>query len=234
MHTGGTGRQLAGYGNRSLPKGAYQQGTPAQIAGIVESVVRRHGVDFVAVVDENTNLRLIVQAMREVRRRGIRITFSTRNRLESVLLDEEFCRELAELGCVLMSVGYETNAQRLLDLMDKGVVSADYQRIIDNVTGAGINLRLSVMGGLFDETEDEAKASREFLRANETKIGIDVLQLMVAEPGTLFASDAGRYGIALDRTGALGANPELNYLGGRHGYPLTAPDGPAAPRPCNG
>ncbi|MCC2279048.1 radical SAM protein [Streptomyces sp. ET3-23] len=214
------------YGNRSLPKGAYQQGTPAQIADSVESVVRRHGVDFVAVVDENTNLRLIVQAMREVRRRGIRVTFSTRNRLESVLLDEEFCRELSALGCVLMSVGYETNAQRLLDLMDKGVVSADYQRIIDNITGAGINLRFSVMGGLFDETDDEAKASREFLRANETKIGIDVLQLMVAEPGTLLAADAARYGITLDRTGALDANPELNYLGGRHGYPLTAPDGP--------
>ncbi|MCX5383746.1 radical SAM protein [Streptomyces sp. NBC_00083] len=215
------------YGNRSLPQGAYQQGTPAQIADAVEHTVRTHGVDFVAVVDENTNLRLVTQAMREVRRRGVRVTFSTRNRLESVLLDPEFCRELASLGCVLMSVGYETNAQRLLDRMDKGVRAADYQTIIDNVVGAGINLRLSVMGGLFDETAAEAEESRRFLHSNEDKIGIDVLQLMVAEPGTLLAGDAEGYGVALDRTGPLAANPELNYLGGRHGYPLTVPAGPA-------
>ncbi|MEY9840066.1 radical SAM protein [Streptacidiphilus sp. EB103A] len=214
------------YGNRSLPQGAYQQGTPMQIADAVEATVLRHGVDFVAVVDENTNLRLIVQAMREVRRRGIRITFSTRNRLESVLLDADFCRELAELGCILMSVGYETNAQRLLDRMDKGVYADDYQAIIDNVVGAGINLRLSIMGGLFDETQAEADASRLFLKQNEAKIGIDVLQLMVAEPGTLLTSEAERYGIDIDRSGALTGNRELNYLGGRHGYPLAITDGP--------
>ncbi|MFI6153825.1 B12-binding domain-containing radical SAM protein [Kitasatospora sp. NPDC051170] len=214
------------YGNRSLPQGSYQQGTPEQIADVVESVVRQQGVDFVAVVDENTNLRLVVKAMREVRRRGLRITFSTRNRLESVLLDAEFCRELSELGCVLMSVGYETNSQRLLDRMDKGVKSADYQTIIDNVVGAGINLRLSVMGGLFDESTAEAEASREFLRENESKIGIDVLQLMVAEPGTLLTADADRYGVTLDRSGPLSSNPELNYLGGRHGHPMTVSEGP--------
>jgi radical SAM superfamily enzyme YgiQ (UPF0313 family) len=213
------------YGNRSLPQGAYQQGTPKQIADAVENTVRRHGVDFVAVVDENTNLRLITQAMREVRRRGIQVTFSTRNRLEAVLLDADFCRELAELGCVLMSVGYETSSQRLLDRMDKGVNSHDYQTIIDNVVGSGINLRLSVMGGLFDETQAEAAASRQFLRDNETRIGIDVLQLMVAEPGTLLSADPGRYGIDLDGTGTLTANPELNYLGGRHGRPLTVAGG---------
>ncbi|WP_438290483.1 B12-binding domain-containing radical SAM protein [Streptomyces sp. HUAS TT7] len=214
------------YGNRSLPQGAYQQGTPGQIADAVEHTVRTHGVDFVAIVDENTNLRLVTQAMREVRRRGVRVTFSTRNRLESVLLDPGFCRELASLGCVLMSVGYETNAQRLLDRMDKGVRAADYQTIIDNVVGAGINLRLSVMGGLFDETEAEAAESRRFLGSNEDKIGIDVLQLMVAEPGTLLANNAEEYGVRLDRTGALAGNPELNYLGGRHGYPLSVPGGP--------
>ncbi|WP_405986854.1 B12-binding domain-containing radical SAM protein [Streptomyces sp. NBC_00872] len=213
------------YGNRSLPKGAYQQGTPKQIADAVEATVVRHGVDFVAVVDENTNLRLIAQAMREVRRRGLRVTFSTRNRLESVLLDEDFCQELADLGCVLMSVGYETRTQRLLDRMDKGVISDDYQTIVDNVVGAGINLRLSVMGGLFDETQAEAEASRTFLQDNETRIGIDVLQLMVAEPGTLLSAEPGRYGVALDRSGPLTANPELNYLGGRHGLPMTAPGG---------
>ncbi|MFD7341159.1 B12-binding domain-containing radical SAM protein [Streptomyces violascens] len=214
------------YGNRSLPQGAYQQGTPGQIADAVEHTVREHGADFVAIVDENTNLRLVTQAMREVRRRGVRVTFSTRNRLESVLLDPGFCRELAALGCVLMSVGYETNAQRLLDRMDKGVRAADYQAIIDNVVGAGINLRLSVMGGLFDETAAEAEESRRFLRSNEDKIGIDVLQLMVAEPGTLLANNAEGHGVELDRRGPLAANPELNYLGGRHGYPLSVPGGP--------
>lgn len=214
------------YGNRSLAPGAYQQGTPRQIADAVQAVVRDTGTRFVAVSDENTNLRLILKAMREVRERGVTVRFGVRTRLDASLADPAFCRGLAEAGCTLMSAGYEGVSQRLLDRLDRGVRGADYQRIVDNLAAAGIVLRLSVMGRVLDETPAEFEASMRFLAANEERIGIDALELMVTEPGTRLARHPEGFGLSLDTSGALDGNAELSYLSGRVGYPLAVDGGP--------
>jgi anaerobic magnesium-protoporphyrin IX monomethyl ester cyclase len=215
------------YGNRSLVPGSYQQGTVTQIADAVESVVRSTGAQFLGVVDENTNLRLIIRAMREVRTRGIRIRFSVRSRLEPSLADPAFCHRLAEAGCAILAAGYEGTSQRLLDRLDRGVRAADYQRIIDNLAAAGIVLRLSVMGYPLDETPEEFEASMRFLVDNERWIGIDALELMVAEPGSRLTQNPGEFGISLDTGGRLMGNPEFSYLAGRVGYPITVGGGPS-------
>ena len=215
------------YGNRSLPPGAYQQGSVTQIADAVEAVVRSTGAEFLAFVDENTNLRLVVKAMREARTRGVTVRFAVRTRLESSLADPAFCRSLAEAGCAMIQAGYDGTSQRLLDLMDRGVRATDYQRIIDNIAEAGIVLRLSVMGQLFDETPAEFEASLRFLVENEAKIGIDNLELMVAEPGSRLTRHPEDFGLSLDTSGPLAGNPEFSYLAGRVGYPLAVHSGPS-------
>jgi hypothetical protein len=214
------------YGNRALPQGGYQQGTATQIADAVETVVRATGTRYVSVADENTNLRLILKAMRVARERGIRVRFGVRGRLEAILTDPEFCLDLAAVGCAMISVGYEGTSQRLLDRMDRGVRAADYQRILDNLDAAGITVRFTVMGQVLDETPDEFEASLRFLVDNERRIGIDALELMVAEPGSRLVGSPEEYGLALDATDRLAGNPELSYLAGRVGHPLSVRGGP--------
>jgi anaerobic magnesium-protoporphyrin IX monomethyl ester cyclase len=214
------------YGNRSLMPGTYQQGTVTQVADAVESVVRATGARFLAIADENTNLRLVIRAMREAHARGVRVRFSVRSRLEPSLADPAFCHSLAEAGCSIMSAGYEGTSQRLLDRLDRGVRASDYQRIVDNLADAGIALRLSVMGYPLDETLEEFEASMRFLMDNEKKIGIDVFELMVAEPGSRLAQRPEDFGLDLDTSGPLAGNPEFNYLAGRVGYPMAVRSGP--------
>lgn len=215
------------YGNRSLERGAYQQASPRQLANMICRIVEDTGINFVTIVDENTNLRMVAQAMRLVREKGVRVHFNTRNRLEPVLLDPAFCQELAELGCDAMSVGYEGVTQRILNRLDKGVNAADFQPILDNLAAAGIRINLSVMGGLLDETEEESEESFRFLERNRARFGIDAFELMVAEPGTRLVADSQRFGVVLDRSGSLADNRELNYLGGRVGIQHTVTGGPA-------
>ncbi len=112
----------------------------------------------------------------------------------------------------MISVGYEGVSQRLLDRMDRGVRAADYQRILDNLDAAGITVRFTVMGQVLDETPDEFEASLRFLVDNERRIGIDALELMVAEPGSRLVGSPEEYGLALDTTDRLVGNPELSYL----------------------
>lgn len=205
------------YGNRSLRVG-YQQMRPEALVEACLSGLKATGANWIVFVDENANLRLLLTAMRRMAERGCRVEWASRNRLERELADPAFCRELAQAGCRLMSVGYETNVQRLLDRMDKGVDASLYQRIVDNLHDVGIALRFSVMGGLFDETPDEARQSREFLIRNAGKIGIDVAQMMIVEPTSLLAEDPAAYGLAVE-PGAQEflANESFSFLGGRVG-----------------
>jgi hypothetical protein len=206
------------YGRRSHENKSYEQATPQVLADWIQHLVKEYQAHRINFIDENTNLKLIVAAMRLVRSAGIQVYFSTRNRFEKVLLNGDFCKELAALGCVLMSCGYETNSQRLLDRLDKGVSAEHYQAIIDNIHIAGITLRLSVMGGILDETEIEFRESLEFLKSNEQKIGIDILQNLVVEPGTPLADTPNSFNIWVSKLEPLDNNSALNYAGGRFGF----------------
>ncbi|WP_437761781.1 radical SAM protein [Sorangium sp. So ce281] len=212
------------YGNRSRKLG-YQQKAPEQIAAECEHIVETYGVRRINLVDEMTNLPVAIKAMRRLARRGIHIEFSVRCRFEKQLLDIGFCHELRALGCVQMAVGYETTSQRLLDKLEKGVHAADYQQIIDNLHAVGIELRLSVMGGILDETPEELAASEAFLTKNADKIGIDVMQMLIVEPGTRLSEDPARYGLALEEGAALQGNALLSYGQGRVGYRLRVMEG---------
>ncbi|WP_020672501.1 B12-binding domain-containing radical SAM protein [Amycolatopsis nigrescens] len=206
------------YGNRSRG-GAYQQLTQHQLAAHVEAALERTGAGFVAFVDENCNLRLILGAVELVRARGNDFTWSTRNRLEPLLTDRRFVQRMHAAGCRLMSVGYETNSQRLLDIIDKGVRADQYERIVEVLDEVGIVLRLSVMGGLPDETEQEARDSREFLARNAHRLGIDAAQMMIAEPATLLVEHAEhQHGVTVGDGAILQSNDGFSYLAGRHGH----------------
>lgn len=206
------------YGNRSRKEKNYQQKTATQIADDCQSIVSNYNVRRVNFVDENTNLRLIMSAMKVLNNRGYFVEFSTRCRMEDIFLDKEFCREFHDRGCVQVSVGYETNSQRVLDILDKGVSTVNYQKIVDNLYEANISLRLNVMGGLPTETLEEAKSSEEFLKKNEHKIGIDVIQMLVAEPKTFLTEDPQKFGITLKEDNELRGNKSINYGMGRMGF----------------
>lgn len=204
------------YGNRSLNSG-YQQLTRDQLAERVMAGIDATGARRVTFVDENSNVRLLLHAVERAHANGYDFEWSTRNRFERYLADRHFCERLARSRCVLMSVGYETNSQRLLDLADKGVDASTYQEIIDQLDAAGIRLRLSVLGGLFDETTAETQASMNFLAKNADKVGIDVAQMLIIEPTSLLASRPEEFGLSLLGTSGLTSNAGLSSFGGRHG-----------------
>jgi anaerobic magnesium-protoporphyrin IX monomethyl ester cyclase len=206
------------YGKRYHETGAYQEMTEDRLAWHCIELVRQYGATRVNFVDENTNVKLVVRAMRIVQQRGFTLNFSVRNRLDAALLNLEFCKELKELGCVLMSAGYETNSQRLLDLLKRGLKAEHLQQIIDNLHVAGINLRISIMGGILDETCEEMLTSFEFLKYNAHKLGIDTMQKLIAEPMTPLTIEPGANGITTLAGPQTDWNRMMNFGLGRVGH----------------
>ena len=206
------------YGNRSRRARNYEQASPRTIADHCQALLDRHGISRINFVDENTNLRLIVRAMKILHERGHRIKFSTRNRLEPSLLNLSFCRELRALGCVLMGAGFESTSQRLLDELDRGIRADAFEAILDNLEVVGIPVRLSWMGGIVSETNAEFEQSRDFLRRNQHRIGIEAMEMLVLEPETYLAENSKRNGIRVSNRSELRGNDELSLGLGRMGY----------------
>lgn len=213
------------YGNRSLREG-YQQLDHRGLADVVCDGLVATSAHRVTFVDENSNLMVLLRAMELVRARGYDVTWSTRNRMEPALTDASTCRRLAAAGCVLMSVGYETHSQRVLDELDKGVDASTYQAIIDNLDAVGVALRLSVLGGVPGETAIEAAESTHFLVVNADKVGIDVAQMLIVEPGTALAAAQTVTDVESDEWPDLVDNTGFSYLGGRVGRSADYGEGP--------
>ena len=206
------------YGNRYHATSSYQELTPSRLADHCEKLMQRDKVYYFVFADENNNLKQIAKACRLLQSRGYKFQFNTRNRLEKCLLNIDFCFELRELGCDLMSVGYETNSQRLLDRLDRGVNSENFQEIIDNLNRAHIPLRVSVMGSILDETMEELKASVAFIERNSGKMEIDTSQTLIVEPNTYLALNAKSYGISLEASPTSDWNRLGSFGLGRVGF----------------
>lgn len=208
------------YGNRHHFAGQYQECTPDKLAENCIDLINKHKQYRINFIDENTNIKLVVKAMRLVRAKGYKIQFSIRNRLDKCLLDKVFCEELYHLGCVLMSVGYETNSQRLLDKLERGLNASLFDQIFCNLHEAGITVRVSVMGAILDETQDELEKSIIFLQKHKGRIGIDSTQKLVVEPMTPLAFDpSARTGFTLAKP-MSSWNKLMNFGLGRIGHEL--------------
>jgi anaerobic magnesium-protoporphyrin IX monomethyl ester cyclase len=208
------------YGNRYHAASLYRELTPEQIAACCLHLIENYEATRINFVDENCNLKLIARAMRIVRARGRNVRFSVRNRLDNALASDGFCKELAGLGCELMSVGYETNSQRLLDLMDRGLRASNFETILKNVHQAGINVRVSVMGAIPGETDEELQQSMQFLSKIGKYIGIDSAQAFIAEPMTYISLAPTRYGATRVFDNLTDCNKQLGFGLGRAGHKL--------------
>lgn len=206
------------YGNRYHAAGLYRELRPEVLEAHCVHIIEKYDARRINFVDENCNLKLVVRAMRGVVAKGHRVRFSVRNRLDKALLQLDFCRELASLGCEFMSVGYETNSQRLLDLMDRGLNAEMFEPILNNLRLANINVRVSVMGAMPQETADELAASVEFLKRMSSFIGIDSAQKLIAEPMTYMVHAPRKHGVERIFEDLTDYNHQLAFGMGRAGH----------------
>ncbi|MFF9686308.1 B12-binding domain-containing radical SAM protein [Streptomyces sp. NPDC014623] len=204
------------YGNRYRDARAFQQIDPEVAAGHLVALAGRLGMTDVAVTDENTGLRHLLRVTEAVRRRGAVLTFRVRARLERELADPAFCERLRAAGCVQVSTGFETAHQGILDSLHKGQDAAHAERAVLNLTRAGIVTNLSFMDGF--EHDDALRGSREtveVVRRHPADMGLDTMQLVVAEPGSYLWAGRRR-----QDDDYLVTNEGLAFAGGRVGGAL--------------
>jgi hypothetical protein len=91
-------------------------------------------------------------------------------RFSRVLLDPGFCKALAASGCRMLQLGLESADQKVLDAMGKGTELGEIDRILENLSRAGIGTFLYVLFGTPAEDLPAAGKTRDFLASRADRI----------------------------------------------------------------
>jgi hypothetical protein len=78
-------------------------------------------------------------------------------------MTEDFCRRLYAAGCRTLIVGLESGSQRVLDLMRKEQTLDQMKTFLRNVHRAGLKTRANFMFGFPGETEEDFRATLDFI-----------------------------------------------------------------------
>jgi hypothetical protein len=98
-------------------------------------------------------------------------------RIGAPLDDLDFCRRLADSGCVMLKIGLESGSQAVLDALGKGVRLETASRVLHNLRQVGIASYVYLLFGT--PAEDEAAARRTLQFVVEHGDTISFLNLAV-------------------------------------------------------
>ncbi|MBC8523787.1 MAG: radical SAM protein [Chlorobium phaeobacteroides] len=133
------------------------------LADRIEGVITQTGQTGFHFVDEAAPPAALKALALELLRRKISISWWANIRFENAFT-ENLSRLLAESGCIAVTGGLETAADRLLKLMNKGVTVGQAARVCRNFNRAGIMVHAYLMYGFPTQTAQETVDSLEIVR----------------------------------------------------------------------
>ncbi len=141
----------------------YETAPVAVLVDRIEQIIARTGQSGFHFVDEAAPPAVLKELALELLRRKINISWWTNIRFERAFT-KDLCRLLAASGCIAVTGGLETAADRLLKLMNKGVTVRQAAQACDNFNKAGIMVHAYLMYGFPTQTAQETIDSLEVVR----------------------------------------------------------------------
>jgi radical SAM family protein len=138
--------------------------------------------------------RIAGQIASGIRARGLPIRWATDMRPERSLSPER-CQELVAGGALSAALGVESAAPRVLSLIDKGIRVDDIERVIINLSEAGMAVEAMCFSDFPTETYREAQQTVRLLSRLEPHLSLFILGQFDLTHGSLVAQKPGEFGI---------------------------------------
>jgi len=153
----------------------------ARIAEEFSACVRL-GIREIWVLDENftVNRGRVLALSEEIRRRGLRVPWSIKSRVD--LVDVELLRALKHAGCTSIHFGVESGDERMLEFIRKDITKEQVRRAFRLARAEGLEVTASFMLGFPGETRAQIKATIAF--ALELEPNYVQFSVAIPLPGT--------------------------------------------------
>ncbi|MFY0685809.1 MAG: radical SAM protein [Cyclobacteriaceae bacterium] len=197
----------------------YQPANVVHLCDQMETMIEETGITGFHFVDEAAPPALMRDLALEIINRNLKVTWWTNIRFES-RFTKDLCSLLNASGCIAVSGGLEVAADRVLQLIDKGVDIEQVAQVTDNFTQAGIMVHAYLMYGFPTQTDQETIDAVEIVRqlfingtlqsgfwhlfsmTAHSPVGINPASFDVVEEGPNFEGFAHNDLIHADPTGA--------------------------------
>jgi len=150
-------------------RGGYRPRKIESVADDIEFIIKKSGARFFSFNDEAIPPLRLKKIALEILERKLDIFWEAYARV-----DESFTEDIAGIlyksGCRKLSFGLESSSPRVLELMRKGIDIKTFEKVLRISSGAGIWNYVWFFTGFPSETEEEARATVDFILKNSDKI----------------------------------------------------------------
>lgn len=191
-----------------MGKTKFNARNPQNVVDEIEKCFKKFGVKEIDFFDRSftADKKRVIDICRKIRKRGIRISWSCRARVDEV--DEELLREMKMAGCRLILYGIESGDQEILDKEHKGITKDRIRETINLTKKYGIRVQGFFMIGQPGDTKETVEKTLQFAK----DLNIDYAQFMrtVAKPGAKLYEDVSKeLGYDYFSSYILGEVPEM-------------------------
>jgi anaerobic magnesium-protoporphyrin IX monomethyl ester cyclase len=165
-----------------------------RVAEEMVALSEAYGANDFFFVDEALSPRMLKALSSQLVDMGTSFNWATCVRFEPSI-SADLLRLMRRAGCRLLSFGMESGSQRVLDLMDKGTRVETMERILQDSTAAGIWNHTFLFFGFPGETEEDARETIKFFRANQGVIHSISSSIFLLERHTRAFADPQAYDI---------------------------------------
>lgn len=175
------------WGNRVRFGGAHN------VVDEMQEIQNRHHYDRMYIEDDvfTFDRNRILEICDEIIKREMDVEWACNTRVD--LIDLQIAKAMSRAGCSVMSFGIESGSQRILDRIRKNVTITQVEKAVKIARKADIDVRLSFIVGLPDESEEDIEKSVKL--AEELDADIVAFNNLVPFPGTEIYERSDDYGL---------------------------------------
>ena len=159
----------------------------------VEWYANRFGIKTIHTYDDTfpANKKLILKFCEKMASAGLDVDWTINARSDT--FTEDAARALAESGCKMVSIGFESSSQWILDYLKKGTTVEQNYRAAGLCNKYGIRFLANILAGIPGETDEDFERNYQFVR--ETKPDQVFFNTLMPTPGTQIHEDLKAQGL---------------------------------------
>lgn len=159
------------------PTHTYRSCAPAEVPDLLLSLARQWKVRHFHFTDNALPVP-VLHSLASRRDELAGLSWYGFVRFEEALTDFQLVDQLSAAGCRMLQLGLESGSQMVLDKLGKGTSVTTAAAVLNALHQAGIATYVYVMFGIPDETEDDRRATLDFLEKHAEAIGYLNLAIM--------------------------------------------------------